>query len=549
VNPASNELRSIKKLPWWTWVAPLFIIEIGDRLSALFFQDSIASSFYLPTSLGLILICWVGPARVFPAVFLVSTFNNSSYGISNYWSWLGFGLGDSLAVTAGWFLFVKIFNGKYWLPDTRNLILFLVLGLAVPILIYSNVWQWMYILDGHMGWNGYLSHLRRDLLSELIVNGILVIPVLYFLTPLLSRTGWILVEPIFKSSHDRITKRHWPELVAVVLVLSILLLYFQLDEYWYAFGFVALYVAIRFGFSAVLLANVLIFFFTYLIPSANYPEFTQALSHPENARIFFGYLLLFLFSAVTGRVISDLRFVEHQLNVQNKRLQQANQELDRFVYSASHDMSAPLKSIRGLVNVGRLTQSPDEHNLYFNKIETSVLKLEDFIRDVLDYSRNSRTQIMVESIPLKQLCIDTFNNLQFIDEERRVDLQLDFPNEYQILSDVSRLKIVMNNLLSNAIKYQKKELSYKPFIKISVQERIDKIVIRVEDNGEGMTDEVQTHIFKMFYRGNLKSTGSGLGLYIANEAVEKLGGTVRVNSELGKGSTFIVELPKNLQVI
>src|SRR5690606_8142393 len=108
--------------------------------------------------------------------------------------------------------------------------------------------------------------------------------------------------------------------------------------------------------------------------------------------------LLFVFAAITGRVISDLRITEQQLSMQNAQLELANKELDHFVYSVSHDLSAPLKSILGLVAVSRHSKDHKEAELYFDKIETSVLRLEALIREILDYSRNKRQELKFEQI-------------------------------------------------------------------------------------------------------------------------------------------------------
>lgn len=541
IDPADT--YPLKPLPWWTWIAPLAIIEAGDQISLLFFQDNITSSFYLPTSLGLILVFWWGPLRVFPSLFIITTLNNYFYGFSSYWIWFGFGLGDSSSIVLSWLLFSVLWKGKAWMPDTRNLILFLVFGLAIPITCYAVNWQFMYVLDHDFGWAQFLPHLRRDLLGETIVNIIIVIPTLVFLTPLLSRKGLIPIPPIPRTAFTYLMRKHILEVALIGAIVLVLALFFEFQDVWFLFGTLSLYVAIRFGFDAVLVANVIIFTATYLVPTISHPEFVTSIVGNGNAPIFFGYLLLFLFAAVTGRVISDLRIIERELNSKNRELEQINVELDRFVYSASHDMSAPLKSIRGLVSVGLLTKPTAEQEDYLRKIETSALKLEDFIGEVLHYSRNNRTEVMPEELNLKQLCEEIFSHLRYFNEGNAPGMVLDHSANRTIVADRARLKIILNNILSNAIKYQKKDSSHHPMISISVLEEPGRLTIRVDDNGEGIPVEIQPNIFKMFYRGNLKSTGSGLGLYIAQEAANKMGGKINFHSEYGRGSSFMVELP------
>jgi len=114
--------------------------------------------------------------------------------------------------------------------------------------------------------------------------------------------------------------------------------------------------------------------------------------------------------------------------------------------------------------------------------------------------------------------------------------------EGNFYSSPTRLDIILTNLLSNAIKYAdlKKE---QPYIEIDIQCSILETQIRVRDNGEGIPDNALTKIFDMFYRASEKGTGSGLGLYIVKEAIQKLGGTIQVSSEQGKGTVFDVRIP------
>ena len=104
-----------------------------------------------------------------------------------------------------------------------------------------------------------------------------------------------------------------------------------------------------------------------------------------------------------------------------------------------------------------------------------------------------------------------------------------------------RLKIILNNLLSNAIKFQSPQKSDQ-YIRVSSHATAEKYVIQVEDNGDGIKSEHKEKIFEMFFRGTQRSRGSGLGLYIAREAAEKIQGKIEVESEYGKGTLFHIEL-------
>jgi signal transduction histidine kinase len=249
-----------------------------------------------------------------------------------------------------------------------------------------------------------------------------------------------------------------------------------------------------------------------------------------------GTALFYVFSTITARLVSDMRLSEYLLNQQNRELNHVNSELDRFVYSVSHDLSAPMKSILGLVTISRLTNSESEHRSQFNMIEKSVHKLETFVLEVLDFSRNTRTEVRKEEIDLKELCGEVFEDLRFMDGMQELEIDLTQIEMKTITTDKLRLKIILRNIISNAIKFRKND--QKAVIKVSTRTVQNKVSLCIEDNGEGITEEVKAKMFDMFYRGNVKSNGSGLGLYIAREAAKRINCEIVVDSEYGKGSTF-----------
>jgi len=222
--------------------------------------------------------------------------------------------------------------------------------------------------------------------------------------------------------------------------------------------------------------------------------------------ILLGASFLFVFAVITGRVIRDVKLAELKLMKQNKELKQANEELDRFVYSISHDLSAPLKSILGLVNVSKLDNHTPERQNLLNMIENSVLKLEDFISEILDYSRNARTKVLIERIQIKELCTEILENLKYTTNTNfEVEYELSEPEIWQ---DKSRMKVIMNNLLSNALIFQKDIAEHQPILKVASKKQGSDLMITIEDNGIGIRPEQQDKIFQMFYRGHEQSKGS-----------------------------------------
>lgn len=227
-----------------------------------------------------------------------------------------------------------------------------------------------------------------------------------------------------------------------------------------------------------------------------------------------------------------------ELKQKNNELKKLNQELDLFVYSTSHDLRAPLSSILGLLNLNRI-ESGD--NYYIREIEKSITRMDTVIKQITDYARNSRLEIEKDLVNLKQIIEDCFENIRYLGSGE-VRLDLDLESEFVDNIDYKRLYIILNNLISNAVKYKRngKEQSY---IKVSQFRSDDKMVLEVQDNGQGIPKKYVDKLFRMFYRANERSEGSGLGLYIVKEVLNKLGGTIDVKSELGRGSSFKIQIP------
>jgi signal transduction histidine kinase len=246
-------------------------------------------------------------------------------------------------------------------------------------------------------------------------------------------------------------------------------------------------------------------------------------------------LLIYFFNYVTYQY-------NQVIQQQNEALAKTNEELDRFVYTASHDLKAPLNSIVGLLNIIRLTDDPKEVKTIFQRIEKSVEVLRNFIGEVTTYSRNSRTEVVQEKINLFNLVEEIHDSLAFDEKAKHVAWKNNVPKELFFSSDTYRLRVALNNLISNAIKYADLTKS-NPFVDISISKTDNSLTIAVVDNGIGISIESHPKLFQMFYRANDKETGTGLGLYIAKESIEKLGGRIQLKSEPLKGTSFMVTVP------
>ncbi len=240
--------------------------------------------------------------------------------------------------------------------------------------------------------------------------------------------------------------------------------------------------------------------------------------------------------------ISDLQRSKILLHEKNDELKKINAELDRFVYSASHDLRAPLSSLLGLVNVTMLENQNPKITKYLDLMKGSVHKLDELINDIIHFSRNARLDIAPEPVHFEQLARETFGNLKYLPSAAAIDTQVAVAPYTNFYSDPKRLRILLNNLVSNAFRYH--DLSKPaPYIKLKIRFEKNKAIIEVSDNGRGIHPEHVENIFEMFYRATEDSQGSGLGLYIVKETVEKLQGSIGVHSTAREGTTFTVELP------
>ncbi|GHN02912.1 hypothetical protein WSM22_44010 [Cytophagales bacterium WSM2-2] len=246
---------------------------------------------------------------------------------------------------------------------------------------------------------------------------------------------------------------------------------------------------------------------------------------------------------IYSRDITQQREAEDLLKAKNEELTKINSELDQFVYSASHDLKAPLMSIKGLVNMIKIDPEKEKLDHYLGLIENSILKLNNFITDIIHYSRNSRMEVMPSKINFRELVKESIDSLKYMQDAELVRSIINIHDDKPFYSDHSRLLIIFNNIISNAVRYQDK--GKESFLQIDITNETDKTVIKFTDNGVGIAEEFLENIFKMFFRASHGSKGSGLGLYIVKSTIDKLNGKISVSSKLGEGTQFRIEIPNN----
>jgi hypothetical protein len=235
--------------------------------------------------------------------------------------------------------------------------------------------------------------------------------------------------------------------------------------------------------------------------------------------------------------ISDSASLGHELV-------KAKEIINEFVYSCSHSMRGPLKSMSGLINL--LSQSiqngSEDPQIYLSMMTESVGKMEALLAQFEDFLENSKKDLTHEPVDIRSIIKDILNEVQPIIDEHSLQVTINVDQSGYFYTDVHRFRLVFFHLISNAIQFCDREKPMR-WIDINVKATSANCNIQVNDNGIGMPYEIHSRIFDLFFRGSEKSEGSGVGLHIVHEVLKKMGGSISVNSQPEEGSNFFVWLP------
>lgn len=269
----------------------------------------------------------------------------------------------------------------------------------------------------------------------------------------------------------------------------------------------------------------------------------QTITHPNNTpKILHTSKIPFL-SSFSGEVnILGVSIDITDIKNSEKELRKINFELDSFVYHASHDLRAPLCSLEGLFN---LINTETEEAIRKKCVEEglkSIKRLDGFISDLTDLSRNNRTVITPAKIKFKKTIRETLTSLKYMKNAEKINVTVEMDKKVDFYSDRHRIKVIFMNLISNAIKYQVEE-NNNPYLYISIKCNEDFAEISFRDNGIGIEDKYKSKVFDMFFRGTILSNGSGLGLYIVKEIILKLEADLDLVSEVKVGTTISLRIP------
>lgn len=266
--------------------------------------------------------------------------------------------------------------------------------------------------------------------------------------------------------------------------------------------------------------------------------------------------------------LRDRLAAAEELSQSERRLRTLNKELESIVYVASHDMRSPLVNLQGFsrqltaaiqkleASVGELPEAKrtelepimrEEIPEAIGFIASSTRKMDTLIKGLLHMSRLGRVQLHFTAIDMNRLMEEAVRATQFVLNERGIDVKVsDLP---PCRGDEGQIGQVFSNLLDNAIKYL--DPSRHGEIRIHGHREDGYSVYVVEDNGVGIAEDHQAQVFEIFHRLNPGGSvaGEGLGLSVVRRIVDRHDGDVRVESEPGKGSRFIVTLPATSKVV
>jgi PAS domain S-box-containing protein len=247
----------------------------------------------------------------------------------------------------------------------------------------------------------------------------------------------------------------------------------------------------------------------------------------------------------TVRDISEQVEAEQVLKQRELQFEKLTMELDRFIYSASHEIRSPISTMSGVINLMRHDLKGVQAQEYIGYLEQSIEKLEQIVLQLTGHVKNYRNPVEDRYIDFEAMLKEIVEGFQRSHPAfGKVSLSVEIDGSSVFHSDPNRLQIILHNIIKNSLDYMDDRKSVK-VISVSVYKKFEKATIEVFDNGVGIPTTHLEKVFDMFYRATTQAKGSGIGLYTVREAVTKIGGTIKLFSEFGVGTSVIIELPNS----
>jgi signal transduction histidine kinase len=226
------------------------------------------------------------------------------------------------------------------------------------------------------------------------------------------------------------------------------------------------------------------------------------------------------------------------------QLNEAYKELDTFFYRSSHDFRRPLTTFMGLAEVANVTVKDQNALELFDKVRETAKSLDKMLIKLQSISDVGTQQLVYKEVLIEEIFLNICDDFREELLAKGIKTSYEVTLQESLVSYPAMIRIIFENLVENAINFS---TPLNPFIHLHVYQEGDQCVMTMEDNGQGILKEYQERVFEMYFRGSDRSKGNGLGLYIVRKAIEKLNGTIRLETNLHVGSKFIIRLPISYQ--
>lgn len=237
---------------------------------------------------------------------------------------------------------------------------------------------------------------------------------------------------------------------------------------------------------------------------------------------------------------AELQATLETIQQQTKVIENKNAELDSFFYRISHDLKGPVSSMLGLSHLAVREVKDAQALEYIERQHAQAERLNHIIQALINLTKFNHADLPKELIDFSKLIDDCLSSFTDLPDYQKIKITKDIQPGIRFYSEWILLTAIFQNLIENAIKYSRE---VDPYMKISVKQEGELLILQVADNGQGIPEAHQSKIFEMFYRASHTASGTGLGLYILKRSVDRLKGTIEIDSEPEIGSAFTVKLP------
>lgn len=227
----------------------------------------------------------------------------------------------------------------------------------------------------------------------------------------------------------------------------------------------------------------------------------------------------------------------------NLKLKEAQQLIEKFIYSCSHDLRGPISSIQGLVRIAEYYPHHDETSKCLEMIEACAAKMGKLIHSLEEYMIIEQRQINPEKLNGVELVDQVVSSFEEELSDRSINIVKEIDSEKPLIADEYSVRQIVNHLFSNAVAFADNSKEERK-ITVRIRASEETSTIEIADNGLGITDQDKTKIFDIFYRGSMQSEGFGMGLFLVKHLIKKLNAKLTFQSYERVGSSFSVSIPK-----